>query len=113
MMMETTSEYISSYEDLTVHELMLNDTSRTLTYGNFILQNCHLFKGKVVLDVGAGCGILSLYAAKAGAAQVQNQAILIYSFVQVGKLQLLLNMEKNRYKNKFYIFSNVAARPNL
>ena len=43
---------------------------RTHTYMNSILQNESFFKDKVVLDVGCGTGILSLFAAKAGAAHV-------------------------------------------
>ncbi|OXB70304.1 UNVERIFIED_CONTAM: hypothetical protein H355_004669, partial [Colinus virginianus] len=39
-------------------------------YQRAICQNAHLFAGKVVLDVGSGTGILSLFAARAGAAHV-------------------------------------------
>lgn len=46
---------------------MLKDTTRTLGYKNAIFNNRHLFKDKVVLDVGCGTGILSMFAAKAGA----------------------------------------------
>ena len=49
---------------------MLKDEVRTLTYRNSIYHNKHLFKGKTVLDVGSGTGILCMFAAKAGAARV-------------------------------------------
>lgn len=43
---------------------------RTKTYQNVIYQNGFLFKDKIVLDVGAGTGILSLFCAKGGAKHV-------------------------------------------
>ena len=49
---------------------MLKDTVRTGSYRAAILNNAHLFKGKTVLDVGCGTGILSMFAAKAGAKHV-------------------------------------------
>lgn len=49
---------------------MLKDDVRTRSYRDAILQNKHLFKDKVVLDVGCGTGILSMFAAEAGAKKV-------------------------------------------
>lgn len=49
---------------------MLKDVIRTKTYQNVIYRNSFLFKDKVVLDVGAGTGILSLFCAKVGAKHV-------------------------------------------
>ncbi|KAB2003964.1 hypothetical protein ES319_D11G165400v1 [Gossypium barbadense] len=53
-----------------VFQEMLKDVVRTKTYQNVIYRNKFLFQNKVVLDVGAGTGILSLFCAKAGAAHV-------------------------------------------
>ena len=47
-----------------IHEEMLKDTVRTRSYQNAIKGVSHLIKGKIVLDVGCGTGILSLFAAQ-------------------------------------------------
>ncbi|KAL9376627.1 hypothetical protein Peur_030747 [Populus x canadensis] len=67
-MMIKPAPIITSILTLTLE--MLKDVVRTKTYQNVIYQNKFLFKDKVVLDVGAGTGILSLFCAKAGAAHV-------------------------------------------
>ena len=62
--------YFDSYSHFNIHEDMLKDKNRTLAYMNAITKNPHLFKNKIVLDVGSGTGILSMFAAKAGAKHV-------------------------------------------
>ncbi len=42
-----------------IHEIMLKDTTRTISYARFILGNPQVFQGAVVMDVGCGTGILS------------------------------------------------------
>lgn len=62
--------YFDSYSHFGIHEEMLKDGIRMDRYRRAILNNKHLFKDKVVLDVGCGTGILSMWAAKAGARRV-------------------------------------------
>nr|CDI55243.1 related to hnRNP arginine N-methyltransferase [Melanopsichium pennsylvanicum 4] len=64
--------YFDSYSTNSIHQTMITDTARTLSYAQFLLHpsNSHLIRGKVVMDVGCGSGILSLFAARAGAKRV-------------------------------------------
>lgn len=62
--------YFQSYSYNEIHKAMLSDHARTGAYRDFIYENKHLFKDKIVLDVGCGTGILSMFCARAGAAKV-------------------------------------------
>ena len=62
--------YFDSYGHFNIHEEMIKDKVRTETYMKAIVDNPAIFKDKVVLDVGSGTGILSIFAARAGARRV-------------------------------------------
>lgn len=64
------THYFDSYADNEIHEVMLKDTNRTVSYARFILSNPHIFRDAIVMDVGCGTGILSMFAARAGAKHV-------------------------------------------
>ncbi|KAG7670910.1 hypothetical protein KSW81_004340 [Nannochloris sp. 'desiccata'] len=59
--------YFHYYGMLQHQQNMLQDYIRTGTYYSAITENTSDFEGKAVMDVGCGSGILSLFAAKAGA----------------------------------------------
>ena len=62
--------YFGSYSTFNIHEEMLKDTVRTRTYQRAIENNPQDFKDKIVMDIGCGTGILSIFAARAGAKHV-------------------------------------------
>ena len=62
--------YIESYGEIGVHALMLQDAARCAWYEAELMRVCTHVKEAVVLDVGCGTGLLSLFAARAGAKKV-------------------------------------------
>lgn len=93
--------YFDSYAHFGIHEEMLKDEVRTMTYQNAMYYNKHLFAGKVVMDVGCGTGILSMFAAKAGAKKVigidcSNIVDLAKDIVEANKLSHIVTIIKGK-----------------
>lgn len=64
------ANYFGAYSSFGIHREMISDKVRMDAYGQAILKNPSLMTGAVVMDVGCGTGILSLFAAKTGASRV-------------------------------------------
>jgi histone-arginine methyltransferase CARM1 len=62
--------YFQYYSKLVNQQNMLQDAVRTNTYRDAIVGNPIDFDGKTAMDIGAGSGILSFFAAQAGAKTV-------------------------------------------
>ena len=97
-------EYFKSYGNIGVHELMIKDKPRTLAYKQFMEKNVNLIKDKVVLDVGAGTGILSLFAARSGAKKVyaveaSDIGTLCEAIVKANKYERVITVIKGVVEN--------------
>jgi histone-arginine methyltransferase CARM1 len=68
---------------------MLQDYIRTSTYQKAVLINTVDFQDKVILDVGAGSGILSFFSVQAGAKKVY--AVEASSMAQHAQVLCLLD----------------------
>ena len=68
-----------------IYGAFVQDKIRTCAYRDVITENCELFRDKVVLDVGCGTGILSMFAAAAEARLVigVDQSDIIYQAMDI------------------------------
>ncbi|CAA9990889.1 histone-arginine methyltransferase, putative [Plasmodium knowlesi strain H] len=60
---DTDSKYFESYNNTGIHRTMILDKSRTNSYYEFVKKNKKIFENKVVLDIGCGSSIISLFCA--------------------------------------------------
>jgi predicted RNA methylase len=76
---------------------MLKDRPRQEAYKEAIFTNKELFKDKIILDVGAGTGILSIWAAQFGAKKVlgveaSNLANIAKEIVKENELEQIVEI---------------------
>jgi histone-arginine methyltransferase CARM1 len=98
---ERDKTYFFYYALLSHQQNMLMDSVRTTAYHTAITQNVADFAGKVVLDVGAGTGILSFFAAQAGARKVyaveaSNMAEHAETLIKANGLQSVIKVVKGK-----------------
>lgn len=94
---------------------MLEDTARVQAYKQAILGNMEYFKDKVVMDVGCGTGILSIFCAQAGAKKVytveaSNLASLARELVKENNFQNVIEV-RIYYGTKLF-FTSPDPAPN-
>ena len=93
--------YFESYAHYSIHYEMLSDRTRTEAYRNALLNNSDRLRDALVLDIGCGTGILSMFAAQAGAKAVVGVdcSEIIYQamdIVRENKLEAVVTLVKGR-----------------
>uniref|UniRef100_A0A8D8Y6V7 type I protein arginine methyltransferase n=3 Tax=Cacopsylla melanoneura TaxID=428564 RepID=A0A8D8Y6V7_9HEMI len=99
--------YFNSYEDAHIHAEMIKDTVRTESYKTAILSNRAVFQDKHVIDVGAGTGILSIFAAQAGASRVYavEKSDIAYETIDI--------VRTNKYDTQIEVFHKLLEEIEL
>lgn len=102
--LEDDEGYFNTYAHFGIHYDMLSDKVRTETYRDAILKNSETIKEKVVLDLGCGTGILSMFSATAGAKKVYalDQSEIIYhamDIIRENNLQDKIKIVKGRLED--------------
>uniref|UniRef100_A0A5S6R5M2 Protein arginine N-methyltransferase 6 n=1 Tax=Trichuris muris TaxID=70415 RepID=A0A5S6R5M2_TRIMR len=98
------SLYFEGYGDLQCHLMMILDSPRTNAFKRAIFDSAERLRGKVVLDVGAGTGILSIFASQAGAAKVHAVEAAdvhnhLVSIVRANKLERTIEVHSVRVED--------------
>jgi type I protein arginine methyltransferase len=102
--LEDDEGYFNTYAHFGIHYDMLSDKVRTESYRDAILNNKNTMLDKVVLDLGCGTGILSMFSATAGAKRVYalDQSEIIYhamDIIRENNLQDVIKTVKGRLEN--------------
>lgn len=95
MSLEDDSGYFEGYAHFGIHHSMLSDKVRTESYRDAILENSSVIKDKVVMDLGCGTAILSMFASQAGASTVYavDQSEIIYQAMEIAQTNNFKNIK--------------------
>lgn len=87
--------YFESYSHFGIHHSMLSDKVRTESYRDALLKNSATIKDKVVMDLGCGTSILSMFASQAGAKTVYavDQSEIIYQAMEIAQTNGFSNIK--------------------
>ncbi|CAE1261257.1 PRMT6 [Acanthosepion pharaonis] len=116
---ETDQLYFNGYASIEVHEEMLMDTVRTMTYRDAILKNQDLFKDKIVADIGAG----TVYAVEASDMAIQTRLEIVlpekvdiivsewmgYCLLYESMLKSVIHARDSWLKPEGYLFPSTAT----
>lgn len=93
--LEDDSGYFESYSHFGIHHSMLSDKVRTDSYRDAILKNSAVIKDKIVMDLGCGTSILSMFASQAGAKTVYavDQSEIIYQAMEIAQTNNFSNIK--------------------
>lgn len=93
--LENDSGYFESYSHFGIHHSMLSDKVRTESYRDAILKNSPVIRDKIVMDLGCGTSILSLFASQAGAKTVYavDQSEIIYQAMEIAQTNNFSNIK--------------------
>ncbi|XP_024879914.1 protein arginine N-methyltransferase 1 [Temnothorax curvispinosus] len=100
----TDEGYFNTYSHFAIHHEMLTDKVRTESYRDALLTNSNKFHDCVMLDVGCGTGILSMFAAKSGCRKVisVDQSDVIYhamDIVRENNLNDIITLKRGRLED--------------
>ena len=87
--------YFESYSHFGIHHSMLSDKVRTESYRDALLKNSAVIKDKIVMDLGCGTSILSMFASQAGAKTVYavDQSEIIYHAMEIAQTNNFNNIK--------------------
>ncbi|XP_025108053.1 protein arginine N-methyltransferase 6-like isoform X2 [Pomacea canaliculata] len=96
------ADYFRGYSTIHIHEEMLTDQIRTNAYKHALYENAKHLRGSTVMDVGAGTGILSIFAVQAGV----NKALAVEACEIAEQARLIV--KENKMEDKIDIIKKTV-----